>query len=119
MGDLFKRIVTVFLEVTDMDRSIKWYSEVLGFKIRWYSKETGYAAINIGETPLTIVRTNEVKPATHIPFNFYSSDINKAYEELKKNGVDVEEIVDHGDVLTFDFKDPDGHLLSVCYFEEN
>jgi catechol 2,3-dioxygenase-like lactoylglutathione lyase family enzyme len=118
MSQLFKRIDTVFLEVTDMDRSIKWYTEVLGFNLRWYVQETGYAAINIGETPLTLVKANEVKPATYSPFNFYTPDINKAYEELKRNGVDVEEIVDYGDVLSFNFKDPDGHILGVCYFEE-
>lgn len=118
MGDLFKRIDTVFLEVTDIERSIQWYTNVLGFTLRWVAKDTGYAAINIGETPLTLVQAREVKPGTHCPFNFYSPSINQAYDHLKKNGVDVEEIVDYGDVLSFNFKDPDGHLLGVCYFEE-
>jgi predicted enzyme related to lactoylglutathione lyase len=118
MNSLFKRIDTVFLEVTDMEKSIKWYTEVLGFSIRWYDKQNGYAAIDIGETPLTLVSAREVAPASHCLLNFYSSDINKAHQELKKNGVHVEEIVDHGNVLSFEFKDLDGHVLGVCYFEE-
>ncbi|MFD1739614.1 VOC family protein [Bacillus salitolerans] len=118
MSHLFKRIDTVFLEVSDMDESIKWYTDVLGFSLRWYQQEGGYAAINIGETPLTLVRSKEVTPSSHCPFNFYTSDIHKAHQELKSKGVQVEEIVDYGDVLSFNFKDLDGHTLGVCYFAE-
>ncbi|MFA9556902.1 VOC family protein [Evansella sp. AB-rgal1] len=118
MSTLFNRIDTVFLQVTDMEISIKWYTEVLGFQLRWYHKESGYAAINIGETPLTLVHANEVTPGTHAPFNFYTSDIKKAYETLVNLGVEVEDIEDHGDVMSFHFKDPDNNLLGVCYFEE-
>jgi catechol 2,3-dioxygenase-like lactoylglutathione lyase family enzyme len=118
MSQLFKRIDTVFLQVSDIDESIKWYTETLGFNLRWFDNENGYAAINVSETPLTLVRVKEVKPATHNPFNFYTSDINKVHEELNKKGVEVEDIVDYGNVLSFNFKDLDGNTLGVCYFEE-
>ncbi len=51
MSALFKRIDTVFLEVTDMEKSIKWYTEVLGFSVRWHDEENGYAAIEMGKHP--------------------------------------------------------------------
>ncbi|TYS67853.1 hypothetical protein FZC76_14955 [Sutcliffiella horikoshii] len=119
MSSLFKRIDTVFLEVTDMSRSINWYTEVLGFSVRWQDEENGYAAIEIGETPLTLVRAVKVTPASHCLLNFYSSDINEAHQNLRENGVLVEDVIDYGTVLSFEFKDPDGHILGVCYFEES
>ncbi|MFC4559220.1 VOC family protein [Virgibacillus kekensis] len=118
MTKLFKRIDTVFLEVTDIEKSIEWYTDVLDLELRWFQKEGGYAAIEIGETPLTLVRASEVKPATHCQFNFFTNDIKAAHERLQENNVDVDEIVDYGDVLSFEFRDPDGNILGVCFFEE-
>ncbi|MEA3318523.1 MAG: VOC family protein [Bacillota bacterium] len=118
MSALFKRIDTVFLEVTDMPKSINWYTEVLGFSVRWHDEENGYAAIEMGETPLTLVRAESVTPGSHCLLNFYSSDIHAAHQKLKENGVLVEDVIDYGTVLSFEFKDPDGHILGVCYFEE-
>jgi catechol 2,3-dioxygenase-like lactoylglutathione lyase family enzyme len=56
MDAIFKRIDTVFLKVKDFDRAIDWYSNILGFTVRWKDEEGGYAALNIGETALTLVR---------------------------------------------------------------
>lgn len=118
MNKLFKRIDTVFLEVTNMERSIGWYTEVLGFSVRWHDVENGYAAIEMGETPLTLVRAEKVTPGTHCLLNFYSADIYAAHQKLAERGVSVEDVIDYGAVLSFEFKDPDGHILGVCYFEE-
>ncbi|KMJ57350.1 hypothetical protein AB685_17850 [Bacillus sp. LL01] len=118
MSALFKRIDTVFLEVTDMERSINWYTEVLGFSVRWHDVENGYAAIEVGETPLTLVHAEKVTPASHCLLNFYSSDIYVAHQKLRENGVEVEDVMDYGTVMSFEFKDPDGHILGVCSFEE-
>jgi catechol 2,3-dioxygenase-like lactoylglutathione lyase family enzyme len=118
MSQLFKRIDTVFLQVTDIEKSIKWYTDVLGFNVRWYDQENGYAAINIGETPLTLVRANEVSISSHCLFNFYSSDIQQAHAILLECGVEVGDLNTDEQVDWFEFKDPDGHVLGVCYFEE-
>jgi catechol-2,3-dioxygenase len=119
MSMLFKRIDTVFLKVKNFEKAIKWYSDVLGFSVRWVHEEGGYAALEIGETPLTLVRANEnFKPVMEAYFNFYVPDLNDVYKHLKSYDVEVTDIVDHGDVQTFDFKDPDGNTLSVCHFAE-
>lgn len=118
MERLFKRIDTVFLQVKDLEKSVNWYVEVLGFDLRWTDNENGYAAINISETPLTLVRTDNVIQSALSPFNFYSSDIERAHTALIEKGVEVEDIIDYGNVLSFNFKDLDGNKLGVCYFEE-
>jgi catechol-2,3-dioxygenase len=121
MSKLFKRIDTVFLKVRDFDKAIQWYGEVLGLEVRWRHDEGGYAALNVGETPLTLVRmspNDEAAQDGRISFNFYVPDIHQAHQHLKDHGVDVGEIVDYGDVLSFNFSDLDGNQLGVCYFAE-
>jgi catechol 2,3-dioxygenase-like lactoylglutathione lyase family enzyme len=121
VSTLFKRIDTVFLHVKHFDQAIEWYVENLGFTLRWRHDESGYAALNIGETPLTLVRTKEgteLHDSEHAQFNFFTSNIKEAHRQLKERGVDVEPIQDHGDVLSFDFKDLDGNRLGVCHFQE-
>lgn len=114
MSTLFKRIDTVFLKVKDLDQAIEWYTKVLGFDLRW--KVEGYAALNISETPLTLVQaTGEFSPIKESSFNFYVSDVNEAHEHLKKHGVQLGPI-ESNEVQWFWFSDSDGNRLEVCSF---
>ena len=119
MSTLFKRIDTVFLQVNDFDRTIKWYCDVLGFTLRWKDDEGGYAALNIGETALTLVRS-KTEPAknANISFNFYTADIERAQQLLLQNNVNVGSINEDGQVKWFKFQDIEGNELEVCYFKE-
>lgn len=116
MRGLAKRVDTVFVEVKDLNHSIKWYSEILGLTLRW--NRNGYAAFTVGETSLTLVQSVEVQPAKHSPFNFFTTDIEAVHRHLVEHNVDTNDIEDYGDLKTFDFRDPDGHLLGFCQFEE-
>ncbi|MEH7610295.1 VOC family protein [Gottfriedia acidiceleris] len=120
MSEHFKRIDTVCLQVTDFEKAVDWYCSVLGFTIRWNDPMNGYAALNIGETPLTLVRkTNQVEnPNTHMSFNFYTSNIEQAYNHLKEHGVELEQLNEDGTFKWFEFKDLEGNRLGVCSFPE-
>lgn len=122
MSGLFKRIDTVFLKVKDFDKAIDWYTTVLGFSVRWVHQDGGYAALNIGETPLTLVKAGEgeeLPKKSPISFNFYSPNIEAAHAHLIENNVEVEPINSESDgVKWFRFKDLEGNSLEVCYFKE-
>ncbi|WP_088070940.1 VOC family protein [Gottfriedia luciferensis] len=121
MSNLFKRIDTVFLQVTDFENAVEWYCSVLGFTVRWNDVTNGYATLNIGETPLTLVRKNEQEVGhtnKHMQFNFYTSDIEKAYQHLVQHDVKVEKVNQDGTFKWFEFYDLDGNRLGVCSFPE-
>jgi catechol 2,3-dioxygenase-like lactoylglutathione lyase family enzyme len=119
MSNLFKRIDTVFLKVADFEKAIDWYQTVLGFSVRWVDEKGGYAALNIGETPLTLVRSTTVEPASSkVSFNFFTPDIHSSHQHLLNNNVEVEPIQEDGNVKWFDFKDLEGNHLGVCFFQE-
>lgn len=118
MEQLFKRIDTVFLTVQNLNEAIEWYTGVLNFSLRW--KHGNYAALNIGETPLTLrqAETADFKPLKEAFFNFYVENIELVYQHLLDNGVEVEEIKKEDDVQWFRFYDRDGNALEVCHFAE-
>ncbi|QOR68766.1 VOC family protein [Cytobacillus suaedae] len=112
---MFKRIDTVFLEVSDIQQSIDWYTTILGFELRW--QHGVYAALNVSETPLTLVQKNDdFQPNKKSLFNFYVSDVNEAHSHLVNNEVKVEDIQVEDDVSWFVFYDLDGNRLEVCHF---
>ncbi|NMO14388.1 VOC family protein [Pyxidicoccus fallax] len=115
---LFKRVDTVFIPVRDLKDAIGWYTWALGFTLRWQSGN--YAALNAGETAVTLHQPEgEHRPfGDHAPLNFYASDIEAAHRKLKEAGATVESIQTMPGIRFFDFKDPDGNRLGVCWFPE-
>lgn len=109
-----ERIDTVLLRVPDLERTVRWYTETLGLKIKW--RTDLIATLKAGDgTPITFVPQDAVKEECPF-FNFYTSDLREAYEEMKLLGVEVGPIRDYGTVQTFDFRDDSGQLLNVCHF---
>ena len=120
-----ERIAHVVLKVRDLERSRKFYTEVLGMDVMNYSPEIGIlflannrrdhhelALLQIGpqaETP----RANEIG-LLHVAFRLRNEEeLRTAYKELKEKEVPISFTVDHGITKSVYFHDPDGHELEV------
>jgi glyoxylase I family protein len=122
MKKLFERIDSVFILVSDMERSVNWYKHVLGLELLDGNSFVTDFKVNSGDTMLTLVRSESFNPSEFIEypsktprFNFKTNDIDFVHKVLKEKKVDVSDIDDRGVIKTFYFKDPDHNLLNVCY----
>lgn len=106
--------LTVSMPVSDLDKSIDWYQNVLGFELQYRMDEIGWcevvspvAKVNVG---LSVVEKPNPGGATP---TFGVEDINAARQSLDKHGVridgDVVKIENMVNLLTF--YDPDDNAL--------
>ncbi|WP_129114518.1 VOC family protein [Halegenticoccus tardaugens] len=116
---LSPRIDTVFLPVARFGTAVDWYVEVFGFDVRWRDDDAGYAAIEVGETPLTLVRDDDPSDDRdgHQRFNFFTDDIEATHETLTSRGVEVSPVEAAPGIRFFTFQDVDGNRLGFCEYE--
>jgi predicted enzyme related to lactoylglutathione lyase len=111
------RIGNVFIPVSDMRRSVAWYSEVLGYEPGPTSHEgTIHDIPTEGETGLSLDANRPAFDPEGPPrFFWWTEDIEATYSFLSSLGVEiVGEIEDIGSVAFVQFRDPDGTMLMVC-----
>jgi catechol 2,3-dioxygenase-like lactoylglutathione lyase family enzyme len=102
---------------TDVDRSAKFYGEVLGLKKgkQWgkmpaHEFETGNLTIAVMQSDAFGL---EFKPSTN-PLEFRVDDFEAAKSELESRGVEFQgEPIDSGVCLQSFFRDPDGNVLGI------
>jgi catechol 2,3-dioxygenase-like lactoylglutathione lyase family enzyme len=117
----------VALGVRDIERSAKWYIEVLGFKRlhegMWDGVPTfiGKGTTGIALFPLS----SHAGPASsawsgirmlHLAFRANRENFLAAQRELKNRGVKFE-FQDHEISRSIYFRDPDGHQLEITTYE--
>jgi predicted enzyme related to lactoylglutathione lyase len=110
--------ITASMGVTDIDRSIAWYGEVLGFDLLYKAEEIGWCemkthipGVNVG------LSQNESVPQGGNATNVWSvGDIHAAKAHLDAHGVkqdgDIQHIPDLVKLLTF--YDPDGNAMMLA-----
>ncbi len=106
--------LTIATPVTNLEASVKWYTEVLGFELLYSMDEMGWAevksavpGVNIG---LSQVEDHKAGGATP---TFSVKDLASARASLEGQGVafDGETITIAGMVALATFFDPDGNSL--------
>ncbi|WP_164669775.1 VOC family protein [Virgibacillus doumboii] len=114
-----EKIDTICLKVSDIEKSCKWYEDVLGLK-EAFSGE-GYRIFSVGESeiPLTLEESceNNDSPQKGVYPIFFTRDIEDAYNQLKEQSVKVSEIQHDGTNTFFDFYDLDQNRLQICFWE--
>ncbi len=108
--------LTLSMPVKDLDASINWYTEVLGFQllyrvddIGWCELQSSVAKVNVG-----LSQVEDPQPGGATP-TFGVDDIQAAQDSLRGSGAKIE-----GDVITYpgmvkllNFFDLDGNSLML------
>lgn len=109
------------LPVTDLDRSIAYYQEALGFRLAWRTADGGLAALASGEVEmlLLILWTGDSLPPAQSAY-VYVEDPDTLCAEYQQAGADVIDPVASRPYGMRDFvvRDPDGHRFTVGCGEE-
>ncbi|MGG3476931.1 VOC family protein [Peribacillus frigoritolerans] len=116
-----RKINNVFIHVKDLKKSVEWYCNLLGIpQNNDFVQSPVYNIPVTSETGLTLddhtFDPNFIfNPSTNVLFNFYTKDIDEAYQFIKSNNIAiVKEIERIGDFAYFNFQDPDGNVLMIC-----
>ena len=102
------------LAVSDLDRSVAFYSGLLGFSIRMRRPSSAY--LEAGTLWLALVLDSEARRGplseySHAAFSVASSTVQPLAEKLLNAGVVSWQECDRSD--SFYFLDPDGHKLEL------
>lgn len=110
------RLHSVMLGVTDVDRSVAFYTERLGLKP--CGRFEDFAFVELGGTMLTLSgQLTKLRPAVPAPVELVLAvdSVRDAYDRLRTAGVtflnEPHTIDGTNDVANF--QDPDGHHLSL------
>ena len=123
-----KEIGHVLLRVLDLERSKKFYSEVLGFRV--LEEDPGHGGtfmalpgqshsidlFQVKDADMARRHTPGVRGLGHIAFRVDSeAALTEAYAALREHGVEITRTIDHVSQKSVYFDDPDGNTLEIYY----
>ena len=128
-----KRLGHVVLRVADIERSKRFYTELLGFKLLEEDPDHGGVFLSLGDeshcldlqpsTDPTVgpqptpFRTRTGLGLGHVAFLVADrAALEAAHRELIAHGVEIVAALDHVSQQSIYFRDPDGYVLE-CYWE--
>jgi catechol 2,3-dioxygenase-like lactoylglutathione lyase family enzyme len=106
----------VVLHVSDVERSVKFYMEVLGFESRNISvgSERKMSFLRCGTQGLDLFEVaadvHGGQEMNHMALNVEADDIDEVEEELAKAGVEASKRTPRNSVF---IHDPDGHRIEI------
>ncbi|MGG0656949.1 VOC family protein [Rummeliibacillus pycnus] len=125
MSNFITHIATIEIPVTNLNKSIEFYIDILGVKVVFRGNKQamlsfstkGVPTIFLVETKeqtgLSFINTNN--DIEHSVIDFYTPNLKEFYNWLIDKEVTVGTLnVNNESFGGFGFKDPDGNLLSAC-----
>ena len=123
-----KELGHILVRVMDLERSKKFYAEVLGFHILEEDPEHGgtFMALEGQSHCIDLFQVKDVGAAEgqtpgvrglgHIAFRVASEDdLKDANASLRAHGVEILRTIDHVSQKSIYFNDPDGNTLEIYY----
>ena len=113
-----KKVGNVILAVKDLDRSIKFYHEIIGLPIKmqrrsWVDLGTSGALLSLHPASLTAQHIGS-SIENGITIGFLVGDVKSAIEELKSKGVKIyRDVIDRDAGKNAVILDPDDYLISL------
>ena len=113
-----KKVGNVILAVKDIDRSLKFYHELIGLPIKnqrrsWVDLGTSGALLSLHPASLTAQHIGS-SIENGITIGFIVGDVESAVNELKSNGVKIyRDIVERDAGKNAIVQDPDDYLISL------
>ncbi len=113
-----KKLGNVILAVKDLDKSLKFYHEIIGLPIKkqrrsWIDLGISGALISLHPASLTAEHTG-TSIENGVTLGFLVGDINSAVEELKSKGIKIyREISEREAGKNAIVLDPDDYLVSL------
>ncbi|MBB2480777.1 VOC family protein [Bacillus sp. APMAM] len=118
---IVNQINTIFVHVSDLGRSVEWYSKLLDQEYNLAEVHPPVYNMKINHhTGLTLdaglsETTKQINPSGNPLFNFHTNDIDEAYEYIKQLGYKMEsDIVRFEDFAFFNVSDPDKNIVMIC-----
>jgi metallothiol transferase len=115
----------VAINVKDLNRSLQFYTEVLGLKVsvREHQKPGTEYFLDCGPSLVGLIQANEKEPAhllkheglggNHFSFRVATQDFDRVVEELKRHNVTIDFTKKRELSWSCYFQDPDGNRLEI------
>jgi len=123
-----KALGHVLVRVLDLERSKRFYTEVLGFHVLEDDPEHGgiFLALpgqshaidlfQVKDEELARRQTPGARGLGHIAFRVESEEaLREAYASLREHGIAITRTIDHVSQKSVYFEDPDGNTLEIYY----
>ena len=113
-----KRVGNVILAVRDLDKSIKFYNEIIGLPIRhqrrsWVDLGSKGALLSLHPASLTATHSG-TSIENGVAIGFIVGDVKSAVEELRSKGVKIyRDVVDREAGKNAIILDPDDYMISL------
>ncbi|WP_026572059.1 MULTISPECIES: VOC family protein [Sediminibacillus] len=115
------RINTIFVHVSDLEESVKWYSKLLNQEVELSNVSKPVHNLPMAQyTGLTLDagpagETKQITPSPYPLFNFHTDELEQSYQFLQTSGYKIEsDIVEYEDFAFFTISDPDGNIIMIC-----